>query len=768
MNLFSLFATLTLDDSQYTKSVENIKKSASDMKSDIMEVAQTYKSESAVMSDVMEQAYEDINQSQQETTNTAKTESEKVKEYWTGAAFDISKGWDLLKTGFKTAVAGITAVTGALLAAEAATEEYRIAMGKLNTAYEAAGYSAETAYQAYSDFYAILGDTDTATEASQLLAKLAQSEEDVAKWTEIAAGVNGTFGDSLPIEGLIESANETAKVGQVTGVLADALNWAGISEDEFNTKLEAAGSESERNKLIMDTLSDTYDEAADAFYKNNEQIIKNRENQQKLTEVMADVGDAVSRVKNAFIDEFMPAITDVGEKVAEFLEQIDAEEIIATVIEKITEIKDLFIAWSPVIAGLTTSILTFRTAMTISALIDNATKAMTAFKTAQNAATVAQAALNYVMSINPFVLVATLIAGVTAALVTLWVTNEDFRNAVIEIWNDVTSAVTDFSDSVVEFFTETVPEAVEQFSQFWEDTVNSIKDTFSNAWNSIIEFFNQTVPAWINSAIEWFNQLPYNLGYALGQAIAAVINFGTNFSNWTENELPVIIDGVIAWFSTLPERIAEWLENVILKIIEWGEELYLKAVEYVSQTIDEIVRWFSMLPEKIWTWLTDTINKVISWGSNLISQGISIARNFVDSVVEIVSELPGKMLDIGVQMVQNLWDGINSMIGWIGDKIGDFVDGIIDGITSGLESGIDSGSSRSYDGSHRSGLNYVPFDGYVAQLHQGEMVLTKEQASNYRNGGVTVIQNIYSEAKTAADLMREARYEQERAVMMGV
>lgn len=43
-------------------------------------------------------------------------------------------------------------------------------------------------------------------------------------------GVSGTFGDALPIEGLIESANETAKVGKVTGVLADALNWAGISE----------------------------------------------------------------------------------------------------------------------------------------------------------------------------------------------------------------------------------------------------------------------------------------------------------------------------------------------------------------------------------------------------------------------------------------------------------------------------------------------------------------------------------------------------------
>lgn len=112
--------------------------------------------------------------------------------------------------GVATAASG--AVAG-LLALESATEEYRIAQGKLNTAFEAAGYGPETASEAYTRFYEILGDTDTATEASQLLAKLAESEEDVATWADIAAGVNGTFGDSLPIEGLIEASNETAKVG---------------------------------------------------------------------------------------------------------------------------------------------------------------------------------------------------------------------------------------------------------------------------------------------------------------------------------------------------------------------------------------------------------------------------------------------------------------------------------------------------------------------------------------------------------------------------
>ena len=169
------------------------------------------------------------------------------------SAMTVAMG-NLISAGVEAAVSAVGELVSSLLNLDSATEEYRAAQGRLQTAYEAAGYSSDSAQTAYREFYKILGDTDTAVEASQLLAKLADNEQDLTKWTQIAAGVSGTFGDSLPIEGLIESANETAKVGQITGSLADALNWAGISEDEFNAKLAECSNESDRNQLIMSTL----------------------------------------------------------------------------------------------------------------------------------------------------------------------------------------------------------------------------------------------------------------------------------------------------------------------------------------------------------------------------------------------------------------------------------------------------------------------------------------------------------------------------------
>ena len=205
---------------------------------------------------------------------------------------------DFAKKGVKAAGAAVAGMTAAFIALDGATEEYRVAQGKLNAGFQAAGFSADVARKSYRNFYAILGDADTATEASQLLANMAKNEEEVTKWTRIAAGVHGTFGDSLPIEGLVESANETARTGKVTGVFADALNWVGIMEDDFNAKLEQTTDVSKRNRLIMDTLSTTYDKAADSFYANNQQVINARRNHATLDEMLAKVGDTSSKLKS--------------------------------------------------------------------------------------------------------------------------------------------------------------------------------------------------------------------------------------------------------------------------------------------------------------------------------------------------------------------------------------------------------------------------------------------------------------------------------------
>lgn len=224
-----------------------------------------------------------------------------------GAASTVAKG---------IGVAG-AAIGGAFIGAVEGTREYRTEMGKLDTAFTTNGHSTKDATKTYQALQSVLGETDVSVEAANHLAVLTNNSKDLNKWTDICTGVFATFGDSLPIEGLTEAANETAKVGQVTGPLADALNWAGISEDEFNEKLEKCSSEQERQKLIMNTLNKTYKDASDTYKKTNKDVIDANAANEKLSSTMAKLGEVgepiMTIIKNAIAsmaEKAIPVIED--------------------------------------------------------------------------------------------------------------------------------------------------------------------------------------------------------------------------------------------------------------------------------------------------------------------------------------------------------------------------------------------------------------------------------------------------------------------------
>ena len=187
----------------------------------------------------------------------------------------------------KNMAVGLTAGVAIITGLVESTKEYREQMNGLVTGFENAGHSADTANKTYKDLYSVLGDTGQAKEASQFLGMMAKDQKALSEWTNICTGVYAKFGDSLPIESLTEAANETVKTGQVTGTLADALNWVGISEDEFNAKLEKCASTQEREKLIRETLNSTYKEAADLYSENNASVMQNNEAQANLTQSIA-------------------------------------------------------------------------------------------------------------------------------------------------------------------------------------------------------------------------------------------------------------------------------------------------------------------------------------------------------------------------------------------------------------------------------------------------------------------------------------------------
>lgn len=275
----------------------------------------------------------------------------------------------------------------------------------------------------------------------------------------------------------------------------------------------------------------------------------------------------------------------------------------------------------------------------------------------------------------------------------------------------------------------------DEIGSFTENTLNSIKEIFVNGWNSIVSFFTETIPAWIESVLEWFRQLPYNLGFVIGEAIGYIIKFGLDLWNFATVTVPEFISQVITFFAELPSKIWEWLSETISKIgeffgniinlgvtktsefitniINYVKELPGKIGEWLQNTMNKINEFFTNavntaktkaseflnsvinviknLPGQIGNWFSQTIQKVVSWGSDMVSKGRQAASDLFSAIVNKVREISSQMLSIGSNIVSGIWSGISGSIGWITSKVREFARGILDGMKSAL--GIHSPST---------------------------------------------------------------------------
>lgn len=238
-----------------------------------------------------------------------------------GDGFTIMKGAiaDLVSAGIQWGIEKISEFVGYLGSLPEETRELRQDMATLTTSFDDMGFSVTTAKDTWSDLYAIFGEDDRAVEASNLIAKMADDQKDLNDWTTITTGVWATYQDSLPVEGLAEASMETAKTGQLTGVLADALNWAGVMEDDFQAKLDECSTEQERQALITETLKGLYEESAETYRDTAGGQMEAKEAAAQLMQTEAELAETIEPVTTEFTNlkaELLEGIQPAVEKVS--------------------------------------------------------------------------------------------------------------------------------------------------------------------------------------------------------------------------------------------------------------------------------------------------------------------------------------------------------------------------------------------------------------------------------------------------------------------
>ena len=316
-------------------------------------------------------------------------------------------------------------------------------------------------------------------------------------------------------------------------------------------------------------------------------------------------------------------------------------------------------------------------------------------------------------------------------------------------------------DKIPAIIEDTLPKLAESAVKIVESLMNGIsqnQDTLLTTAFLVI----MTLVNGITSLLPQILQLGLNLIVALATGIAE--NLDTLIPSLMETILKIVE------ILTNQENLSKLLDAALLLITELAYGLVEAIPELTDAVLDIVLALVTFLttPENLAKLVNAALDIIIALGGGLIAaiprlleQSALLIKSLIDNFKETDwGEVGKNIIDGLLEGLKKAWESIKTWFTNAWDKL--FGNKSVD-----VSANVTGGD---VDGSHAGGLDYVPFDGYVAELHKGEQVLTAEEARDYKRGGkvVSVVQNIYSQAKTAADLMQEARYQQERAVLFGV
>lgn len=668
---------------------------------------------------------------QKEIDDTSKKlKSSKVD--WESVGETVGKAGKAIGAACAAMGAAIVAAGAAFFRLAEETREARENMGKLETSFTTAGHSAEDAKNTYTELYGVLGDDGQATEAAAHLAKLTTNEKELSDWTNICTGVYATFGDSLPIEGLTEAANETAKTGSITGNLADALNWAGVSEDDFQARLDACTSEQERQALITSTLNGLYSEAADKYREVNGDIIDAQKATANLNSAMAALGAIVEpiitklkQLAAELLQEITPFVELIGKGLTGALSGAEsaAEDftdgllgMVTFAIEKLTEMLPTFLEFAvKMIANIATGI-----AQSLPTLVPSLVQLVTDIVQVliDNIPLLIDAALQLVTGLAEGIINA--IPVLVAALPQL----------ITSLIDGLLSAIPQIIQAGIDLLTALITALPEIITTI----VEAIPQIISGIVNALIGNIDQIIMAGVQLFVALIQNLPtiiVEIVKAVPQIVSGIVqafaSLGGEMINAGANLLHGLWEGISGAASWLWEKVSGWASSLVSGIKDFfgihspstvfaeiggnmadgvgvgftdnmggvegdmtaamGGAGALTAAEAVNAVNNGIIANIEGLSRAVNAIVERVITGLTAQAQRFNQAGQDFDNNIASGMVAGIPQITGKVAQIiqpvitalrsyvseftaaGEEMVRGIWQGFQNMSGWLESRV---------------------------------------------------------------------------------------------------
>jgi phage-related protein len=692
--------------------------------------------------------------------------SEKLKKSkidWESVGDTVGKVGKAIGAGVAAMGAAIGAAAGAFLGLAESTREARVNMGKLETGFTTAGHSAEDAKKTYTELYGILGDDGQATEAAAHLAKLTKNEKELATWTDIATGVYAAFGDSLPIENLTEAANETAKTGAITGGLADALNWAGVSEDEFQASLDKCSTEQERQALITKTLNGLYSDAAEKYREVNGDIIDAQKATASLNSAMAELGaiaePIVTKLKQLaaeLLQQITPFVELIGNGLvgaltgAEGAAQQFTDGLLGMVtfaIQKLTEMLPTFINFAfQMIANIATGIaqalptlvpsLVQLVADIVQVLIDNIPLLIDA--ALQLVTGLAQGIINAIPVLVAALptLITSLIDGLLSSIPQIIQAGIDLLTSLItalpEIIATIVAAIPEIINGIITALLENIPLIIQAgidllvaLIQALPQIITTIVQAIPQIISGIVNALVQNIPQIIQAGVQLFVALVRNLPTIIAEIVKAV---------------PQIVSGIVSAFGSLVGEMVKAGANLLHGLWEGISSaagwLWEKVSGWASSLVDGIKNFFGIhSPSTVFAEIGTNMGEGVGVGFGESMNGVS---------ADMTAAMGGAGQLTAAEAVRAVNDGIIANIEGLSGAVNAIVERVISGLTAQAQRLNQAG--QDFDRHISSGMiTAIPqITAKIPQITQSILTAFNAQNQKFIEAGVTIDKNIAS------------------------
>lgn len=426
------------------------------------------------------------------------------------------------------------------------------------------------------------------------------------------------------------------KTGESMQSLYDRISKGTMSVDEITESMKRSTSEGGKYFQSMDAQSQTLDGRLSTLSDT----------------INSKLGEALQPILQKAADEWIPNITNA-------IDNMDIDSVVSVIDDLISGVGDLFgfimdngSTIISLVAGIGTAMLTWKVASMINGLVT----AIQAFQAANEGATVAQALLNGVMNANPIMLVVTLLAGLIATIVTLWNTNEGFRNAVINVWN-------------------------------------AFKDTVGNVITSVGGF--------IDNLILWFQALPGNIGAFLSNVISNVQNWAYNMVSRASEAGSNFVNGVVSFISGLPSAVWNWLSSALTNAWNFAGQLAQAGANAASGLVNNIIGTISSLPSQLYNWGVDMVQGIangIRSAIHYVTSAVSSVANKIKSFLHFSRPDEGPLAEYESwmpDMVEGLSDSLRKASPELINQTEALANGMSDAFN--VNSGISASGGRSYN-----------------------------------------------------------------------